>query len=101
MVVWVVVFNVAIAAFNCYLVWKIGQWRRGLRHTHHALTRMERQVRRILEPMPQILHHSSTHAHTTRLAYQTLQHQIHQLQQLLMLLNLLRRLWQGRPYGSF
>ncbi len=99
MVVWVVVFNVAIAAFNGYLVWKICRWRRCLRHTHHTLTRIERRARRLLQPTPFILKQGATHTQNTRFAYQTLQRQVHQLQQLLTLLTLLRKLWQGSPDG--
>lgn len=99
MVVWVVVFNVAIAAFNAYLVWKIWRWRRCLRRAHHTLTRIERQARRILQPAPWHLNQGATYTQNTRFAYQTLQRQIHQLQQLLTLLNLMRKLWQGNPDG--
>ncbi|MDB9493683.1 hypothetical protein PN441_11325 [Spirulina major CS-329] len=95
MVVWIVVFNVAIAAFNGYLVWKICRWRRCLRHTHHTLIRIERQARRILQPTPLILHQGAIHAQNTRSAYQTLQRQTHQLQQLLTLLNLLLDILTG------
>ncbi|MEA5420604.1 hypothetical protein VB712_15330 [Spirulina sp. CCNP1310] len=93
MVVWVVGFNVAIALLNCYLFWKIIQWRRCLRCTHYTLTRTERQMRRILTTAPRVIHQGQQGAQQTRLAYARLQSQIQQLQQLLSLLILVRKLW--------
>lgn len=93
MVVWVVGFNVAIALLNCYLVWKIIQWRRCLRCTHYTLARTERQMRRILTTAPRVIHERQQGAQQTRLAYAKLQTQVQQVQQLLGLLILVRKLW--------
>ncbi len=99
----VLIFNLAIAGFCWYLVWRIFQLRRALTGAADALILAERHTHRVLQAAPEQWLQGQINTHRLHHQYQFALLRLQQVRQLLTLLGLGRFIWRqyaGKPEAS-
>jgi hypothetical protein len=81
-----------ITLVNCYLAWKLWQWRGAIAIFARTLQQLERQCNLLFHPLPTTLNLKQGNLRDLRLSYQTLTLQLLRLQQILFLISFLTKL---------
>ncbi|MEC4807140.1 MAG: hypothetical protein SAJ12_15045 [Jaaginema sp. PMC 1079.18] len=101
-IAFVITVNLLITCVNCYIAWRVWQWRRRFRQTTRVLTRVEQRLHRFFLLAPDVIRASQGRSRTLRQLDAQLSRQLQQLQQLLTILGWLPLLWRSlrRPKRS-
>ena len=100
MLLFVIVFNLILTLFNCYLVWQLWKLTCYLQKATRQLIKIEQQIHRIFDPAPDFILQVQTGTSEYRDNYQHFVRQLKKIQQVLGLMQLLFKLWQRqKPYN--
>lgn len=101
-IAFVITVNLLITCVNCFVVWRVWQWRRRFSKTARVLTRVEQRLHRILTPASNVIMTGQARSQTLRQLDAQLNRQLRQLQQLLTVLGWIPLLWRSlrRPKRS-
>lgn len=92
MILFVVAVNLVLTLFNCYLVWKLWQWRGAISLFARTVQQLERQCNLLGHPIPTTLNLRQGNLRDLRLSYQTLTLQLLRCQKILFLISFLTKL---------
>lgn len=91
----VIAVNLFITGVNCYIAWRVWQWRHKFRKTARVLTKVERRCYSVLSPAPKIIMTGQQGTQTLKQLYGQLNRQLQQLQKLLTVLGWMPLLWRS------
>lgn len=100
MLLFVIVFNLILTLFNCYLVWQLWKLTCYLGKVTRQLIKIEQQVHQIFSPAPAVMLQVQAGTSECRDSYQHFIRQLEKLQTVVSLMRLLFKFWQRqKPYN--
>jgi hypothetical protein len=94
MLIFVLVFNLLLTGFNCYLALRLWQLTHILSKVTKTFTWLESRIHQIMSGAPNIILQGQQGTSTLKQRYQKLNTQLHQVQQVIGLVNLTIKIWQ-------
>lgn len=94
LIISILIFNLAVAGFCWYLVWRILQLRRALTGAADALILAERSTNRVLQAAPEYWLQGKINTHQLHHRYQVALLRLQQVQKIFSLLGLGRLVWK-------
>jgi hypothetical protein len=94
MLIFVIIFNLALSLLNLYLAIRLWQLRRVLARVTRTLTLVERRIHKIFYPAPEILLKGQQGTYALRLRYQKWLLHLERMGQVSSVISLGVRIWQ-------